>query len=528
MANLINCVCNWQNLEAGLLFSRTYGATTLGVNGVLIDVEVDVSSGFPQFDVVGLLDTAVKESRERVRTAIKNSGIQMKAERVTISLAPADIRKDSSGLDLPIAVGLLAGYGIVPTERTKGCLFAAELSLEGELRGIRGILPMAVHAREQGIETMFVSPANAKEALLVDGLKVYAPATLAELVAFLTGRAECEPAKAEQISEDDDAFGTENFSDVQGQFMAKRALEIAAAGGHNVLMVGAPGAGKTMLARRLPSILPVMTKQEALEVTKIYSIAGLLGQNGGLITERPFRSPHHTTSAAAIIGGGSVPRPGEVTLSHNGVLFLDELPEFAKAVLEVLRQPLEDGVVTVARVNATLTFPSRMILVAAMNPCPCGWAGDKDRVCNCTPNEIKRYTRKISGPLLDRIDIHIRVPRVEYKDLTSVKKSESSAAIRKRVMAAREIQLERLASCHAYCNAQMNHAALQKTCVLTESAKKLLEQVFSKMKLSARSYDRIIKVGRTIADLDKSANIEDRHIAEAVQLRNDLGLGIDS
>lgn len=510
------------------MFARTCGATTLGVNGVLIDVEVDVSAGFPQFDVVGLLDTAVKESKERVRTAIKNSGIQMRAEKVTISLAPADIRKDSSGLDLPIAVGLLAAHGIVPTERTKGCLFAAELSLEGELRSIHGILPMAIHARENGLDTIFVSPANAEEALLVDGLKVYAPANLAELVNFLTGRGECEPAVPKAKSVSDSGRGTEDFSDVQGQFVAKRALEIAAAGGHNVLMVGAPGAGKTMLARRLPSILPAMTKQEALEVTKIYSIAGLLRNNGGLITERPFRSPHHTTSSAAIIGGGSVPRPGEVTLSHNGVLFLDELPEFGKSVLEVLRQPLEDGMVTVARVNATLTFPSRMILVAAMNPCPCGWAGDKDRACECSPNEIKRYTRKISGPLLDRIDIHIRVPRVEYKDLTSVKKAESSEAIRKRVTAARDIQLERLAPYNAFCNAQMNHATLQKTCPLSDGAQKLLEQVFSKMKLSARSYDRIIKVGRTIADLDRSDIIEDRHIAEAVQLRNDLGLGIDS
>ena len=528
MTNYKNIRIFNRRLGGGNVFARTYGATTLGVNGVLIDVEVDVSAGFPQFDVVGLLDTAVKESKERVRTAIKNSGIQMKAEKVTISLAPADIRKDSSGLDLPIAIGLLQGYGIVPMDKTQKCLFAAELSLEGELRGIHGILPMAIHARERGLDTMIVSPANAEEALLVDGLTVYAPRTLAELVDHLSGRAECRPSAASPVSEDETAHGLEDFADVQGQFMAKRALEIAAAGGHNVLMVGVPGAGKTMLARRLPTILPAMTKQEALEVTKIYSISGLLRKNEGLITERPFRSPHHTTSAAAIIGGGSVPRPGEVTLSHNGVLFLDELPEFGKSVLEVLRQPLEDGIVTVARVNATLTFPSSMILVAAMNPCPCGWSGDKEKICNCTPNEIKRYTRKISGPLLDRIDIHIRVPRVEFKDLTSVKKAESSASIRARVTAARNIQLERLAPYQVFCNAQMNHATLQKTCELSEGAQKLLEQVFTKMNLSARSYDRIIKVGRTIADLDKSQKIEDRHIAEAVQLRNDLGLGIDS
>ena len=508
------------------MFAKTYGSTTLGVNGVLIDVEVDVSFGFPGFDIVGLLDTAVKESKERVRTAIKNSGFKIKQQKVTINLAPANIRKDSSGLDLPIAIGLLIAYGLIAPEKTADCLFAAELSLEGDLRAVSGILPMTIHAKERGLKKVFVAPENANEALLVDGIEVYAVKNLAMLAASLTGQETLPPAATRPAPPDDKVREIEDFADVQGQFLAKRALEIAAAGGHNVLMVGVPGAGKTMLARRLPSILPDMTRQEALEVTKIYSIAGLLQNNAGLITDRPFRSPHHTTSATAIIGGGTIPRPGEVTLSHNGVLFLDELPEFGKAVLEVLRQPLEDGQVTVARVNATLTFPSRMILVCAMNPCPCGWNGDKDKACTCSPNEIKRYTRKISGPLLDRIDIHIRVPRVEYKELTASQTSEPSAVIRRRVTNARDIQLQRLRKFHVICNAQMSHAVLKKTCPLSDNAQKLLERAFDKMNMSARSYDRIIKVARTIADLAQEDEITEQHVAEAIQLRNDIGLDL--
>lgn len=509
------------------MFAKSYGSVTLGVDGILIDVEVDVSFGFPAFDIVGLLDTAVKESKERVRTAIKNSGLKLKPERVTISLAPADIRKDSSGLDLPIAIGLLAAYGIIPLQRIEQSLFAAELSLEGALKGIHGVLPMAVKAREHGLTEIFVAPDNVNEALLVEGLTVYAITTLSELIDLLVGRLEKEPAQKINPSVFPAPVFMDDFSDVQGQFVAKRALEIAAAGGHNVLMVGVPGSGKTMLARRLSSILPPLSSQEALEVTKIYSIAGLLRGNSGLITTRPFRSPHHTTSTVAMIGGGSVPRPGEVTLSHHGVLFLDELPEFSKATLEVLRQPLEDGIVTVSRVHATLTFPSRMILVTAMNPCPCGYQGDDDHACTCTPNEIKRYTRKISGPLLDRIDIHIRVPRVAYKDLTATAKAESSDTIRARVVAAREIQQTRLKKYHLFCNAEMNHALLKKTCPLSENAQHLLGQAFKKMNLSARSYDRIIKVARTITDLDHETTIGDRQIAEAIQLRNDMGMDLE-
>lgn len=511
------------------MFARTYGATTQGIDGFIIDVEVDVSAGLPKTDIVGMPDTAVRESKERVRTAIKNSGIRYAPRHITINLAPADIKKDSSGLDLPMALGLLIAHGVISQESVEGAIFAAELSLEGELRGIHGILPMTIKAKERGFRKIFLAPENANEALLVEGIEVYAVRRLSEIVDCLKGAAQLAPA----FSSADDGAGAEpvedDFADVQGQFQAKRAMEIAAAGGHNLLMVGSPGAGKTMLARRFPSILPAMTRAEALEVTKIYSIAGLLEGDRGLITRRPFRSPHHTTSATAIIGGGSIPRPGEVTLSHHGVLFLDELPEFSKQTLEVLRQPIEDGKVTVSRVHASLTFPSRFILIAAMNPCPCGWQGDSRHSCNCLPNEIKRYTRKISGPLLDRIDIHIRVPRVEYKELTAEMKGESSAVIRQRVTAARQRQLERFSVLGSgiFCNGQMNHALLKKTCQLTPAAQTLLGNFFTAKNLSARSYDRIIKVGRTIADLAGEKNITERHIAEAIQLRNDMGLDGD-
>lgn len=501
------------------MFARTFGATTLGVDGLIIDVEVDASAGLPSFDIVGLADALVKEAKERVRTAIRNSGIQLRQEKVTINLAPADVRKDSSGLDLPIAVGLLAAYGIVSAATLDKYLFAAELSLEGECRGIRGILPMAIKAKEEGFQAIFVARDNAGEALLVEGLDVYALDDLQQLVSFLTGQERLLPAKAETLTSTEKDF-RDDFADVQGQYQAKRALEIAAAGGHNVLMVGPPGAGKTMLARRMSSILPQMSPKEALEVTKIYSIAGLLTGHG-LIRERPFRSPHHTTSMTALIGGGSVPRPGEVTLAHHGVLFLDELPEFSKKALEVLREPLEDRQITISRVHASVTFPSSFVLIASANPCPCGMAGSPDQTCQCTPYEIKRYTQKISGPLLDRIDIHIRVPQVKYEELSVRKKVESSAQIRQRVVAAREIQLRRLEKYHLFCNAQMNHALLQKFCVLEPQAQELLAQAFKSMRLSARSYDRIVKVARTIADLVGEENIAAVHIAEAIQLRND-------
>ena len=506
------------------MYARTFGAATQGVDGLIISVEVDTANGLPAFDIVGLPSTAVRESKERVRTAIKNSGLRSRTEKITINLAPANVRKESAGLDLPIAIGLLAAQGRLRPSVCEEFLFVAELSLEGVLRPVAGVLPIAITARAEGFKKLIVAPENINEALLVDGLEVYAPKSLIDLVDFLDGEKDLELATPVPVDEAEGFMElVDDFADVQGQHTAKRALEIAAAGGHNVLMVGVPGSGKTMLAKRMSSILPELTREEALEVTKIYSIAGKLPQGSGLVTKRPFQNPNHDASTAAIIGGGTIPVPGQVTLAHHGVLFLDELPEFKKTALEALREPLEERQITISRVNGTLTFPSSMILICAMNPCPCGWYGDKDHTCRCSDTEIKRYMRRLSGPLLDRIDIHIRVPRVNYEELSSKRRNESSAVIRQRVSDARQIQTNRLKKYHMFCNAQMTHALIQKLCTLEPAAEALLKTVFETKKLSARSYDRIIKVGRTIADLNGGSEfISADHIAEAIKLRNDF------
>ena len=503
------------------MFSQTFGSTTLGLNGMLITVEVDITNGLPALDIVGLPDTAVKESRERVRAAIKNSGFEFPSRRITINLAPADLKKDSSGLDLPIAIGILAASGQITWNQCEHYLFVGELSLEGKLRGVSGILPMAIHCCDQSIKHMVVAPDNVQEALLVEGITVYAPLTLAQLVAHLQ-HAAILPSEAKQPISNLFPGNNEDFADVQGQFVAKRALEIAAAGGHNLLMVGPPGSGKTMLARRITSIMPNLSTQEALEVTKIYSIADLLHNHAGLVTVRPFRSPHHTISGAGMVGGGRIPRPGEVTLSHHGVLFLDELAEFPRMVLEGLRQPVEDGQVTISRVNASFSYPAKFMLISAMNPCPCGFLGDSRQECSCSSSDIKRYRKRISGPLLDRMDINVHVPRLEYSELTNSMPTESSLVISQRVTAAREIQYARLSQYNIYCNAHMGHKHIKSACQMTAEAQAILEQAFRKMNLSARGYDRILKVARTIADLAESEQISEMHIAEAVHFRNNV------
>ncbi|MBD1371430.1 YifB family Mg chelatase-like AAA ATPase [Hazenella sp. IB182357] len=500
------------------MYAKLNSASILGVDGMIVEVEVDISNGLPVFDLIGLPDSAVREARDRVRAAVKNSGVNFPLQRITTNLAPADIKKEGAGFDLAIAVGILIASGQLTCATLEDTLIIGELSLEGKLRPLKGTLSMVMVAKEKGIHRVILPEANKEEGALVAGMEIIPASSLTETVSYLRGEWCPLPIRAE-VRQDEASF-THDFADVQGQVHVKRAMEIAAAGGHNLMLIGPPGSGKTMLARRISTILPTMLIQEALEVTKISSIAGTSSVSSGLIRERPFRSPHHTISQAGLIGGGSIPKPGEVSLAHRGVLFLDELPEFSKSTLEVLRQPLEDQEVTLGRARAVLTFPSSFMLLCSMNPCPCGYFGyEEDRSCTCTPPQIQRYRAKISGPLLDRIDLHISVPRVDYETLSAREVNESSAEIRRRVASARHIQAKRFEEQHHLTNSNMQAADMRVYCQLNVAARRLLQQAFENLGLSARAHDRILKVARTIADLAQSDMIEVGHIAEAIQYR---------
>ncbi len=502
------------------MLARVTSGSLRGVEGFLVEVEVDIAAGMSAFTTVGLPEAAVKESKDRVKAAIKNSGYRFPDTRITINLAPADVRKEGTGFDLPIALGLLAAQGLVPQETLDRFLVYGELSLDGRLKASRGVLPIALACQQAGLEGLIIPKENAREAAVVQDLPVYAVQSLPEVVEFLRGSVVLSPEPPPPVDLLAQRGDEVDFAEVRGQEQVKRALVIAAAGGHNVLMLGPPGAGKTMLARRLPSILPPLTFAEALETSKIYSIMGLLAPGQALLTTRPFRPPHHTVSDAGLIGGGRIPRPGEVSLAHNGVLFLDELPEFKRQVLEVLRQPLEEGYVTISRASSSLTYPARFMLVAAMNPCPCGFLGDPKHPCHCTPTQIRTYQNRISGPLLDRIDLQITVPAVPFRDLAAGPDGAASARLQEQVIAARAIQTRRLAGTAAHCNAQMPPRLVKKYCHLQPEPRHLLERAMDRLGLSARAYNRILKIARTIADLAAEPEINTPHLAEAIQYRS--------
>ncbi len=504
------------------MLSRVMSSATLGVEAYPVEVEADIQQQLPAFVTVGLPDGAVRESKERVTAAIKNSDFVFPSKRVTINLAPADVRKEGSAFDLPIAIGILAATGQIIRERVDDYVLLGELSLDGSLKPVPGVLPMAMSVRAgNGIKGILVPKENAREAAMAGTVPVYPVKTLKDAVHFLEDESSlrCFDVDIQAVFNEARSYSVD-FSDVKGQESAKRALEVAAAGGHNIIMIGPPGSGKTMLARRMPTILPDMSVAEALETTKIHSVAGRLGADSALVATRPFRSPHHTISYAGLVGGGTIPKPGEVSLAHHGVLFLDELPEFKKDILEMLRQPMEDKQVTISRASSSLTYPAGFMLVAAMNPCPCGYFGDPGHECQCSSSEIQRYMSRVSGPLLDRIDIHITVPSVKFKDLSSDTKGDPSTIIRARVNSARQRQLERFRKeSHLFCNAHMEPCDIRRFCLVDEKSKSLLSLAITKQGLSARAYDRILKVARTIADLAGSENIEMGHVAEAIHYR---------